>query len=553
MPDSAVARQLRSLERYKQDGNWDSYLALAASPQFQEDLAAWTIRRGTAAAAGPLDILELALGQAVRLGRIGDAAALTLAMARWARRLSMRDALGATGSSGGLSIPGTPSGPRMGQEGGIGYGPGEADVRTGADVLRSLLRAWELFDDGNPGAARSLLAAVVRGRPALIRTSDGARWAVPLLREAFVIDPNAAAHLLGLVDDNILGDLARELTAAGEYDRARITGSAMRLFFETKADILADLALAQAEAAVKQRAASHQQTTTEVPLDEPAEPADLRAVTETANLAADAAKRARQEGPGATMAPRAPRVADRLAKAAAALTLSGENALAAQRWAEAMAAGEEEPDPYQVLADFAQAQVRANLFDEATQIIEVLLDQAHPSAADWQVNAALDPAWQAGTALVAALAERSDVARAAAVFRMIPDFAHSYPRAVRALAGAIAVTDVATGRALGRARAGSEWTRLCACRGRRGGTVGRISARCRPHCRRDRPSPLAGAGARRPRRRPGADGRHPVRRSARRDRGGHRCGGQRRPARRVCGDTRHRGTPTAPHAGHATG
>ena len=325
----------------------------------------------------------------------------------------------------------------------MSYGSGEADVHTGADVLRSLLRAWELFDDGNPGAARSLLAAIVRGRPALIRTSDGARWAVPLLREAFVIDPDAAAHLLGLVDDNILGDLARELTAAGEYDRARIAGAAMRLFFETKADVLADLALAQAEAAVKQRAASQQQTATEVPLDESAESADLRAVAETANLAAAAAQRARQEGPGATMAPRAPRVAGKLAKAAAALTLSGDNVLAAQRWAEAMAAGEEEPEPYQVLADFAQAQVRANLFDEATQVIEVLLDQAHSSAADWQVNAALDPAWQAGTALVAALAERSDVARAAAVLRMIPNFAHSYPRAVRALAGAIAAIDVA--------------------------------------------------------------------------------------------------------------
>ena len=51
MPDSAVARQLQSLERHKQDGDWDSYLALATSPQFQEDLAAWTVRRGTAGAA----------------------------------------------------------------------------------------------------------------------------------------------------------------------------------------------------------------------------------------------------------------------------------------------------------------------------------------------------------------------------------------------------------------------------------------------------------------------------------------------------------------------
>ena len=96
----------------------------------------------------------------------------------------------------------------------------------------------------------------MRGRPPLIRASDGARWAVPLLHQALVIDPDAAARLLVLVDDNVLGNLGRELTAAGEYDRARIAGAAMRLFFETKADVLADLALTQAEAARKQEASS---------------------------------------------------------------------------------------------------------------------------------------------------------------------------------------------------------------------------------------------------------------------------------------------------------
>lgn len=72
----------------------------------------------------------------------------------------------------------------------------------------------------------------------------------------------------------------------------------------------------------------------------------------------------------------------------------------------------------------------------------MLLDESQTSMHDWQANAALDPAWQAATALVVALAERGDAARAVAVLRMIPDFAHSYPRAVRALARAIAATDV---------------------------------------------------------------------------------------------------------------
>jgi hypothetical protein len=415
-------RYLRLLELYKRDGDWDEYLALAMSPQFQQDLAADAV--------GPLGVLAFALEQAVRLRRIGDAAALTLAYARWTRRLSVRTA------------PGT--GPAAGPDPAGGAGPAEephgegaeVELRTGRDVLRALLRAWERYDAGNRGAARSLLTAIVRGRPPLIRTSDGARWAVPLLHQALVIDPDAAARLLGLVDDNILGDLGRELTAAGEYARARIAGAAMRLFFETKADVLADLALAQAEAARKQEAAA------EVPPGKPIESADLRAVTETANLAADAAQQARQEGPGATMAPRAPRVAGRLAKAAAALTLSGENALAARRWAEAMAAAKQDPDPNQTLADFAQAQVRADLLDDAAQIIAILLDESQVGAQDWQASAALDPAWQAAAALVAALAERGDAARAITVLQMIPDFAHSYPRAVRALARAIAATDV---------------------------------------------------------------------------------------------------------------
>ena len=64
--------------------------------------------------------------------------------------------------------------------------------------------------------------------------------------------PDACAKLLGLVDDNVPGDLSRELTAVGEYARAPVAGAAMRLFFETKTDILADLALAQAGAALKQ-------------------------------------------------------------------------------------------------------------------------------------------------------------------------------------------------------------------------------------------------------------------------------------------------------------
>ena len=91
------ARYLRLLELYKRDGDWDEYLALAMSPQFQQDLAA--------DAAGPLGVLAFALEQAVRLRRIGDAAALTLAAARWTRRLSVRTASG-TGPAAGPDLAG---------------------------------------------------------------------------------------------------------------------------------------------------------------------------------------------------------------------------------------------------------------------------------------------------------------------------------------------------------------------------------------------------------------------------------------------------------------
>src|SRR5579872_2913427 len=427
-----ISRYLRLLELHKQHSDWDEYLALVMSQRFQEDLAAEAVRTAAINAAGPLGVLEVALDQAVRLRRIGAAAALTLAVARWARRMSVYAALSA----------GEPQDETA-----------EAELRTGRDVLRALLRAWERYDAGNPGAGRALLAAIVRGRPPLIRAGDGDRWAVPLLRQALVIDPGAAVLLLGLVDDNVLGDLARELTAAGEYAGARTAATAMRLFFETKADVLADLALAQAEAALKQGTARNQEIAVGLPLGDPIEPQDRRAVAETADLAADAVRQAQQDEPGASMAPRVPRVAGKLAKAAAALTLSGEHALAARWWAEAMAAAEQEPDPAEALAEFTQAQVRAGLLDDAAQVIAALLNQTDTS---WQADAALDPAWygvtalvaaldpawQAVTALVAALADSGDVARALTALRMIPDFAHSSPRAVRAVARAIAGTDV---------------------------------------------------------------------------------------------------------------
>jgi hypothetical protein len=422
------------LASYKHANDWDEYFNILLSPQAQDHLAAEAARAG---AAGPLEELQSGLGQAVRLLRIGDAVAVALATARWSRRLSVTAAPGADPAV----EPDVTGGAGAADEA-LG-GTAELNLRTGRDVLRALLRAWERYEAGYRSTARSLLGAIERGRPPLIHASDDARWAVPLLRAAFVIDPGITARLLSIriVDDNVLGDLARELTAAGEYSRARIAGAAMGLFHETKADVLADLALAQAEAALRQGTATRRDTAGVSPR-EPPSPAGLRAAAETANLATEAARQALAEGPDATMAPRVPRVAGRLAKAAAALTLSGEQALAAQRWAEAMAVAEQEPDPHRLLADFAQAQVRAGLLDDAAQVIAVLLDESPASVLDLEAITDLDPGWRAAAALVTALAERGDVAGATAVLGMIPDFALSHPQAVRGLVRVLASTDV---------------------------------------------------------------------------------------------------------------
>ena len=529
------------LASYKRAGDWDEYFDVLLSPQAQDDLADEAVRDG---AAGPLEELRSGLEQAVRLRRIGDAVAVALAAVRWSRRLRA-----ASLSAGPVATPDPATGAGAADE--APGGTVELNLRTGRDVLRALLRAWEQHEAGNRATARSLLAAIERGHPPLIHTGADARWAVPLLRAALVIDPDTAARLLSIVDDNVLGDLARELTAAGEYGHARIAGTAMRLFHDTKADVLADLALAQAEAALRQRVATQRDIAARASPGQPPEAADLRAAAQTANLAADAAQQALREGPDATMAPRVPRVAGRLAKAAAALTLAGEDALAARRWAEAMAAAELEPDPHLVLADFAQAQVRAGLLDQAAQVIAVLLDESQPDASDWQASAVLDRAWQAAAALVTALAERGDMADATAVLRMIPDFAFSYPHAVRGLARVIAATDVMAAERLAgrlhdpdrRGRALAEVAAAALAAGHPGDAVRVADGIEHPRWRAQ--------ALDRPGRGPGAGGRHPARQDPRCDRRCPRCRGRRCPARRVRGDARRRGTTAAPGGGHA--
>ena len=85
MRDSDFAHQLQELERYKRNGEWDAYLALAGAPGFLKGLAAWTARKGQADATGPLGVLEFALDKAVQNGVIHNNTA-----SRYKSRLNAR-------------------------------------------------------------------------------------------------------------------------------------------------------------------------------------------------------------------------------------------------------------------------------------------------------------------------------------------------------------------------------------------------------------------------------------------------------------------------------
>jgi hypothetical protein len=193
IPDFAQFAAL--LEGYRQDGEWDDYFPLAGAQKFQAALAAEAARTGETDALGPLRVLDEALAHAVELGRVTDAAALTLAIARWTRRLELRTALGAL-QPGGLAAAPTRAGDS-----------GQPPVKDPVDVLRALLHAWELADDGNPGDARQELGNLVRAQQPVLDILDGDHWMVPLLRCAFAVDALRAAELLRLVDDNTLVDL----------------------------------------------------------------------------------------------------------------------------------------------------------------------------------------------------------------------------------------------------------------------------------------------------------------------------------------------------------
>lgn len=392
IPDFAQFAAL--LEGYRQDGEWDDYFPLAGAQKFQAALAAEAARTGETDALGPLRVLDEALGHAVELGRVTDAAGLTLAIARWTRRLELRTALGALRPGGLAAAP-----VRAGES-------GQPPVKDPVDVLRALLRAWELADDGNPGDARQELGNLVRAQQPVLDILHGDYWMVALLRRAFAIDALRTAELLRLVDDNTLVDLANSLTEAGELDHARTAALAIRLFTGSKVKKLAEIAIRQAEAG------------------------DFAGSARTSELALAASEETGSDGVRDADKSRP----DWLAALAAAQVLRGDPDGAEAVFAEAATAARRQASPAGAMRAIAEAEVRVGLLVAADRTIADLTGHDLFSA---------DHGWEAAATLVTALAARGDLAAAASVLDRIPDFALCYPRAVRALAQAVARTDPA--------------------------------------------------------------------------------------------------------------
>ena len=387
IPDFAQFAAL--LEGYRQDGEWDDYFPLAGAQKFQAALAAEAARTGEIDALGPLRVLDEALGHAVELGRVTDAAGLTLAIARWTRRLELRTALGAL-RPGGLAAAPTRAG-----------GSGQPPVKDPVDVLRALLHAWELADDDNPGDARQELGNLVRAQQPVLDILHGDHWMVALLRRAFAIDALRAAELLRLVDDNTLVDLANSLIGAGELDHARTAALAIRLFTGSKVKKLAEIAIRQAEAG------------------------DSAGSARTSELALAASEETGSDG-GRDADESRP---DWLAALAAAQARRGDPDGAAAVFAEAVTAARRQASPAGAMRAIVEAQVRVGLLAAADRTIADLTGHDLPSA---------DHGWEAAATLVTALAARGDLAAAASMLGRIPDFALCYPRAVRALRCAVA-------------------------------------------------------------------------------------------------------------------
>ena len=122
---------------------------------------------------------------------------------------------------------------------------------------------------------------------------------------------------------------------------------------------------------------------------------------------------------------------DWLAALAAAQVLRGDPDGAEAVFAEAATAARRQASPAGAMRAIAEAEVRVRLLVAADRTIADLTGHDLFSA---------DHGWEAAATLVTALAARGNLAAAASVLDRVPDFALCYPRAVRALAQAVART-----------------------------------------------------------------------------------------------------------------
>jgi hypothetical protein len=212
-------------------GEFDELFFHARSPRFLQDQADEQTRpRSSLGCRGPLPTLDLALTQAVALGRLDEAVHFLLARAVWGR----------------VKVPQNPLEVlRSGDE--------DLALLTaqGADPSRCalwhMLLAWELADGGNRGAAREMLRRLLHAPLPQFEGRRGTQ-AVTLFANVWDIDAYTAGDLLRLLDDNDRTDLCRQFLDAGKIDAALTVAKGFRLFHVQQIERLWEIAQAMVAA-----------------------------------------------------------------------------------------------------------------------------------------------------------------------------------------------------------------------------------------------------------------------------------------------------------------
>lgn len=284
------------------------------------DVRALRRRRHLRAAADALATVELALKRATVLDRLPDLVAAVLAgghLAAAASAVTPLALLRAGDEAGAVALVGTYPWERR--------------------FLWRLLLAWELADDENPGAARTVLQPILSAETAVLPAQAGGR--VVTLAPYAVDLTGTGAKLLSRLDDNDLGDLCRALIGDGRLDQARRVAEAMQVFPHQKLAAFASIATGEVAA-------------------------------ERTGLAADALRHAIDLLPSV----RPDELAVSLAAIAAAQARAGDTETAAATFEQAVELAAERSDPPSVMRTLAVEAAQAGFPADAAVIMTAIPD-----------------------------------------------------------------------------------------------------------------------------------------------------------------------------------